>query len=215
MELKHEDFKDLQYNIHGLPEKESVLKKFPELNRFPEFTQNKLPGLDKDKVIRYIIYCYDKRCPFLSEKNLTKRKALCAIEAGIKLTAKDEFPAAVKTMLEGKNEQVNRMVIRFVRNQRDMKYALLVSGTETYYDNIAKIAAIEKDSDVADSSQKSVLFDKTSKLSEQLEALSDEVFNGDVEMIYTADEIAQEENGKIMSYPEFFANKKKVDDGEF
>lgn len=210
MELKPEDFKDLQYKIHGLPAKESVLKKFPELQRFPEFTQNKLTaGLDKDKVIRYIIYCYDKRCPFLSEKNLTKRKALCALEAGFELTAKEVFPTAVQTMLEGKNEQINRMVIRFVRNQRDMKYALLVSGTETYYDNIAKIAAIEKDSDVNDSSQKSILFDKTSKLSEQLETLADEIFNGDKSLIYTLDEIAEEELGKIKSYPEWFANKRQ------
>lgn len=49
---------------------------------------------------------------------------------------------------------------------------------------------------------------------DDLEGLADEVFNNDVDLIYSADEINQEEVGIISSYPEYISSLREVDDGE-
>ena len=78
MNIKPEDFKLLSYNVHDLPEDAGILKSFPDLKRFKEFrwdvksfrSEEDFVILDSNKVLRYIIYCYDKKSPFLIEKNL-------------------------------------------------------------------------------------------------------------------------------------------------
>jgi len=230
MNIKIEDFSQLQYNVKSLKPKQKVLEVFSELERYSEFNvvlreakvflkKNKdeeseeAPKIiDKDKFIKYIIYCYDKKSPFLMEKNLYKRKVLCAIEAGFELNKDGKFFPHIEDAIAGRNELANRMIIRYVRNQRDLRYSLLVSGLENYYDNISKLEERRKGDDAEDSTTKTDLFAKTKKMLDDLEVLGDDLFQGDIELIYTADEVGQEESGNIVSYPEWIA--KQRDNGE-
>lgn len=224
MELKAEDFDKLQYNVSVLDVKTDILNFFPDLKRFKEFNSQltkfvlkekewheELIDIDKNKVLKYVFYCYDKKTPFLSEKNLIRRKILCIQEAGFSAKKDGLFEKDVDDILKGYNDVVNRMIVRFVRNQRDLRYALLVSGMENYYDNINKLTEIRKKDDAKDSSLKTELFNSTQKLLDDLELLSDQVFNNDKDLMFIADEVNQEELGQIKSWPEHWASLRNRD----
>ena len=70
MDYNKEDFKGIQYNAFELEDGESVFDKWPEMKRFPEFKKKLSPNTDIEKVVRYIIFCYDKKTPLLTQKNL-------------------------------------------------------------------------------------------------------------------------------------------------
>lgn len=227
MEFKNEDFARLQYNVKSLDPAGFVLNRWPELTRFPEFTAkitekkrvedswvDAAVDIDQDKVIRYIFFCYDKNSPFLLEKNLVRRKVLCAIEAGFKPGDQGKFTYEVECLLKGQLEAANRMIVRFVRNQRDIRFALLVAGMENYYDNIQKLEERRRGDDAKDNTDKTELFTRTKKMLEELEVMADDIFNNDKELMYVADDINEEESGHITSYPEWKARQRqsKVED---
>lgn len=213
MEFNADDFKKLQYNVYDLPSDKTVLKTFPELERYPEFLLTLSKGLNRDSVIRYVILLYDKRSPLLGEKNLIKRKKIAAEMAEFPKQKDGNYDETVLAMMRNENENVSRMVVRYVRNQADMRFALLVSGMETYYENIFQITNSDKDSNAQDSTEKSALFEKSKKMSDQLEQLSDEIFNGDLLLMGMSDLINQEEKKIITSFPEHYA-KLKIKEGE-
>lgn len=208
MEFSKNDFARLQYNVYDLPEDKEVLEHWKELKRFPEFTTKNLTGINRDKVMRYIILVYDKRSPLLSQKNLSLRKKTAAELAGFEKNEAGLFQDSVMAMINLENKHIARMIIRYARIQSDTKYALLVAGMEALYENLIKISATGKDEDVIDSAEKSKLFEQSEKMGEKLERMADELFNNDLELMSEADQVGEEENGRISSYPEWAANQK-------
>lgn len=203
MELKQEDFQYLKYDPFPLPKNANILQGFPELSRFAEFS---VPiELDINNVLRYIIYSYDKRSPLLLEKNLLRRKMDACKLAGFEFED-GKYSAQVEQMIKGNNVIINKMICRFARNQKSAQYALMVAGMESFYDNLIQLSTPSTSDDkMKDIVDKAKLFEHTQKMISYLEASADEIFNGDVALIYEADEIEQQENGKIKSFPEMIA----------
>ncbi len=209
MELKKTDFDKLQYNVHAIEESADILALFPDLKRFPEFIEpisiikdGQPLTINKNKILKYVFYCYDKNSPFIYEKNLIRRKILCAQQAGFKVNELGKFNDVIDNILKGNNDIVNRMIIRFVRNQRDLRYSLLTAGLENYYDNINKLT---KDG---------MALKKMMDDLELLELLADEVFNNDRDLIFMADNINEEEHNHIVSYPEYWASLRNKTENE-
>jgi hypothetical protein len=212
MNLKAPDFEKLQFNVYDTEEGIDLLLKFPELTKYPEFLVP-LQDINKSKLIKYIVYCYDKRSPFVTiEKNLLRRKVMCAKESGWSPDAKGKFDAHVEAIIKGEDAKANRMVIRYVRMHRDSKYSLLVAAMEMYYENIYQITNSDKGDDARDATEKANLFAKTKILLDDIDSLADEVFNQDLDMKHIADEVTQEEAGYIKSFPEHIAKKNLVDE---
>jgi len=208
MEFKPEDFKNLKYNCYSVPKEKSLLEAFPELTRYTEFTDN-AHGLGNDKVIRYVAYMYDKYSPLTSEKNLLKRKMIAVSLAGFEMEDK-KYPEEIEQMMLGRNKHVNRVVCCFVRQQRDLQYTSLTMGLTMFYDNISQLnKPSENEADMEELNRKSTLFNHTMKMIATLEETASEVFSGDIQIMYEADEIEQEERTKIKSYPEWIAAQRE------
>jgi len=213
MEFKPDDFKKLKYNCYPLSDKTDLLQSFPDLSRYPEFTEP-LASLDKNKVMRYVIYNYDKASPLLLEKNFIKRKMLSAKLAGFKMEG-DKYPEKIEDMLRGKNEQVNRMICCYIRQQNSVRYTMLATGLESFYNNIERLRTPtpQNTEDLMDElNKKTKLYQETVKMMESLESYAAELFNDETQLIYTVDETEQIDRGKIRSYPEYVASLKE--DGE-
>lgn len=93
------------------PLDENLLSK---LTRFNEFKVN-LTGISKKQVVQYIILMYDLQneevraeYPFYPQRKLEVAKAVGLISEGKKATIK------VENVLIGKNEDVNRMIVRYL-----------------------------------------------------------------------------------------------------
>lgn len=204
MDLKPEDFQKLKYPCYQIESGKSLLEVFPELKRYPEFSSNE-HSLDNNKVLRYIIYLYDKQSPLVSEKNLIKRKMLGAQLAGFELVDK-KYPELIEQMISGRNIYVNRMVCVYVRNQRDIQYASLMTGMGMFYDNLTQLGKPSVNGeDMEEMNRRQTLFNHTMKMISTLEEAAVETFSGDVQLMYEADEIQQEEQAKITSYPEYIS----------
>ena len=208
MEYKPEDFKHLKWNVQEVSRGTDLLTAFPELGRYPEFNEEIL--LDKNKVIRFIILCYDKKSPLLAEKNLIKKKVDACLLAGIE-KEDGKFPKDVEEMISNKNPIVNRMICRYSRMQADLQYSLLAAGLENFYGNVSILSAPnDKAMEMDDMVKKAKLYEHTVDMITTLEKNATEVFVGDAELMYTVDEVAQEEVGKIRSFPEHIATMREL-----
>jgi hypothetical protein len=210
MEYKESDFRSLKYNIYSLSKLTNPLDHFPEMNRYKEYKENVLP-LSKVLVLRYIIFLYSKGTPLSKELDLTKRKFTALELAGFE-KENGNYSQDILNMIERKVDEVNRMIVRFVRNQNDLRFAALMALNEAYYTMILQISSNEifnKDEDaLKDSDTKQKMSKGLLGMIKDMESLTHEVFNNDTELLQVADEVIQEENG-IISYPELFAEKIK------
>lgn len=160
----------MQFPIHRIDG--SVLDLYPKLAEFKEFKATVKP-LHKDKTIRYILYCYDIKSPLVKNNvELMKRKYEALILAGYELSASKKFSADIERMIMGENDKVNKMIVRFVRIQKNHKYSLLVATEQAYYKKINTMM----DSSARLTKQE---HDATRQMEMDIETLTSEIFGGD------------------------------------
>lgn len=182
MEYKYEpeDFEDLLFNVHNVPKKESILNHFPDLKKYPEFTAV-LDTVEthKDKIIRYIVFMYDRNTPLLEIDDYNKRKIKAVQLAGCRSDNDGYFAPWTREMLGGKNREINAMIIRYCRIQQSREYALLVVGNEAYYNILLDITSTEtgnKDPTLS-ATKKQELFMKAGAMNKEIEAMTSSLLN--------------------------------------
>lgn len=83
MEFTPDDFKRMMFNVYEADMSKSFLTQFPELNVYEEFSKRLPTQLDRNKIIKWICYVYDKNSPYrVKYKDLTQRKVRAMIDAG-------------------------------------------------------------------------------------------------------------------------------------
>lgn len=128
-----EDFEQMTFPIYEMPKSQSVLKTFPRLGKVPVFKMTLPKGLNRDMVMRYIIYLYDPGCPFQIVDDQDGERTLLALEyAGFNLKV-DDLSEEVKNMVNGNVGEINEMIITFWRTLRDPLYTHLKAMERIYY----------------------------------------------------------------------------------
>lgn len=105
-------YSGLKYKVHLTPFE--VSKNFPELFRDPVIKKNKL----SDKVMRYIIYLYDKGTGLIHEfqSDLKARKEAAATDAGFKKEA--DWPEEILSVMELRDQKSFEVIMAFLRLQK-------------------------------------------------------------------------------------------------
>lgn len=136
--LNDKDFDTLTYNVMKYKNDVNLLAKFPTFNQIDSFRE--YVG-DLNTVIRYIVLCYDKGSPILNRyrQDDTKRKVLSAQYAGWDTNQDGLFSDEVDMIMKCMNKEVNGMIIDFIRTFNDPYWALLMTGTESYYQKLRQI----------------------------------------------------------------------------
>ena len=208
MKFKDSDFSGMMFPIYDLPKSKSVLKEFPELDKYKEFKTT--IALDKDKVIRYIMFCYDKRSPLLKEADLSKRKIVALELAGFSKEKGGKYNENLLRMISCENDSINRMMVRFLRIQNDLDFSLLTTLTENYFNTLLQVNSnivFNKDGDVLkDAQARAKLSEELPTMLLRIKEVSKTLFFGDSSLIYTANSISEEEgNTEDMPYVEMYA----------
>lgn len=133
MEFEKEEFDGLMIPVHNIPADVDILSKYPELKKYHDFTEY-IP--DKDKVLRYIAYFYDKKTPLKKIDNVLARKAEAAKLAGFELED-GKFSDLVEEVIRCENTIVNAMIIRYLRLSNNHKFAMLSTTIELLYRNLS------------------------------------------------------------------------------
>lgn len=136
--LNDKDFSTLTYNVMKHKTDTNLLRIFPTFESIEPFKQYK--G-DVNRVIRYIVLCYDKGSPILNRymQDDVKRKVLAAQYAGWQCNDEGLFEDEVDKIMKCLNAEVNAMIIGFIRTFNDPNWALLMTGMESYYQKLQQI----------------------------------------------------------------------------
>ena len=113
MTFKDSDFSEMMCNIKALPKNKTILEAFPILANQKEFQEE---IADKEKVLAWIIYCFDMDSPFVKYiTDINRRMLDVALFVGYEKNAKGLFGEDVEQMLKFNKGEVNMMIIRYVQ----------------------------------------------------------------------------------------------------
>jgi len=189
------------------PKDNKELKRLEESH--PDFhSVNAKSGLKtlKKEILRYIILMYDKNTPLRTMYNgHYKRKGYAAIMAGFQRDPRtNKFNNAVKDVILGQNDDVNRAIVRYVMQFFDADYLQLI----LYNELMGKQFRSSMDGEKAlTSTQVNAIQD----IRKEIDRLTEKVFGGNEsreleQELYRALEIEKE-----TLHPDFVA--KAYDDG--
>lgn len=206
------DFSELMYNVYSVEEGTNLLAKFKGLASLPSFLafqENWTTGgvyeeddneegmmvgevehsLSRNKVIRYVIYAYDRNSPIAMKfsQDEVKRKTTAALYAGFEPNDEGYFERDVNDMMNCNINQVNAMIIDYVRQYNDPEYSLLVTGYESYYKKLNQIMADDSESLKRDAFQveesKGRLFTQAKAMASDLDKLSTKILTDDNKLL--------------------------------
>ena len=173
IDFKHNDFVDMLFPVHDVTDRNFCLedRRFRRLLDYEEFKDNIIGFTDKEKdqVVRYICYMYDINSPLL-QVTVMERKAHAVKLSGFNLNDKKEVDDKIMGMIQGNNQQVNRMIIRYCMLFNSIKYTKLVALVEAYEKLMTKFLSGEFDSSVLKS---------IDTLEVKITSLSKDIFSGD------------------------------------
>lgn len=138
VEFEDTEFENLICNVYPLGPRESVLKRFPKLAVFPEF-HIKVKGLDRNKIIKYIVLMYDMNTPLKRIDNIQKRKYTAGKISYFPTDEEGKFREHYEEIMNGKSFTVNQMIFRYLKFHRNPDYSFLVSLEDSYYTNLTKM----------------------------------------------------------------------------
>lgn len=133
MEFTPDDFKRMMFNVYEADIDKPFVQQFPELALYDEFKEN-LPKLDRNRIIKYICYVYDKNSPYrVKYKDLTQRKVRAMIDCGYGLTDGNVFPPEIEDVIQGRDYKVADMAIAFIKLHCDLEYAHVLLLEAMYF----------------------------------------------------------------------------------
>ncbi|NBP05187.1 MAG: hypothetical protein EBV15_03045 [Bacteroidetes bacterium] len=140
--LNDKDFDTLTYNVMRYKNDVNILNHFPTLQAIQSFREY---AGDRNKVIKYIVLCYDKGSPIMTRymQDSKNRKVLSAQYAGFNTNKEGLFDDEVDLMMKCMNKETNTMIIDFIRTFNDPTYSLLMTGLESYYQKLEQIISAE------------------------------------------------------------------------
>ncbi len=129
--IQPKPFSKLKFPIYEVPAGTDLVHKFKELQDYKEFSM--YPHADRNNVIRYVIYLYDRNSDLVKEYSVLQRRKEAAAElAGFKRNDKDgKFKEEVYSMMsltrdEKGDSPINDMIFCFLKMQDEMLWSLIV-----------------------------------------------------------------------------------------
>ena len=88
--------------------------------------------VDRNCLFKYIAFMYTDDSPYLYEDFVKTRKLQAAKDAGFEFH-NGKFDASIELMLASRDDNVNRMIVQYCKQQRRTKFTKLVLSEEVYY----------------------------------------------------------------------------------
>jgi len=128
--------------VHELKEGQDPFLVYEDFQKYKEFHAN-LP-LPRKKVLKYIIYFYEKNTPLLG-MDVFRAKLKAAELAGFQKVNK-QFEEMVEKMILCEVAVINDMITRFISMNHDIKYQKFHVLQEVYFRASQQLLSGEKDS---------------------------------------------------------------------
>ena len=127
---------DLRLRFTGV-----IDKYFPSFSKFEKETN--LPVEHINRVIRYIVYMYDKNSPMIHyHPDYSRRMQECAALSGFDV--RSEKPKFMELIYRQNDPAMAKMAFEYIRHQKAPEWAQLCANEKMFYDNIRDIMAVGK-----------------------------------------------------------------------
>ncbi len=139
MEFAPSDFNRLMIDVHNADMSKPFVKQFHQLQIYSEFSKPIPKNIDRNKLIKWIVYVYDKHSPYRDKyKNVTQRKVQAMLDVGYDIEG-DRFAFEVEDILQGKNTNVCDMIISYIKLHCDAEYSHLILLEAMYFQIYAEV----------------------------------------------------------------------------
>jgi hypothetical protein len=216
MNINLNEFNTLEFNPIPCDNLKDLKKKYPDLFRWDEF-QIETDKFDLGVAIKYVLLMYDKRSPlFRLERNIKKRKEIAGALAEFPKHpgSQNKLYPVYQDIMDGKVPEVQRMVVRFIIHQKDLKYSQYARLCETYYQLYAMSMINVLDAGVSPKEftqtikDKQAIEEQLTRLSDKIDDLYDDIFMRDdslEDFVYEDIELKMDEIP--IGYPELMAKR--------
>jgi hypothetical protein len=130
------DYKLMRFNPMGTDKTKTMLDNFPSLARFLSFGKlNGTYGKDADKVVKYILLCYDPNSPAVTQiPDIFRRKSWCGYAAGFDTDKETTvFTERYYKAINCEIQEVNLAILDFCSLFGSLTYTSLVAGSEAIF----------------------------------------------------------------------------------
>lgn len=155
MSLKELDFSKCRYNPAGKTFVKDISHDIPI---FEQYEHEK-----KREVFRYVVSMYDKNSPlWYKEPEYFQRKILAVNLCELsKETNGGSFSGFSREVMEGRNKEVNQLVVAYLANLGDIEYTMLINELTMYYGYTLKMMS----ADLLDKAEYTVLKELSKNIS--------------------------------------------------
>lgn len=185
-----ENFSRMKFNVREIPEGKDILKEIPLTVLIKSWDE--CESKNRNKIIRYICYMYDKESPYISSfPDIEKRHSHALAEAGIKTESK-----LGSRLMEAINEpddiaddgsiisvgatKYGDMIFDFLVDQHNMVWTMIVSNIKTFYEYqralIAQIQLLDDKDKLNALNIKSKLMEESDAIVERIDSYSRKIF---------------------------------------
>lgn len=135
MEFAPSDFNRLMIDVTKADMSVPFVKQFHQLQLYSEFSKLPTKTLEVNRIIKWIVYVYDKGSPYRDKyKNLTQRKVQAMMDVGYDLQEESQrFIPDIEDVLMGHNHYVNAMIIAYIKLHCDAEYSHLLLLESMYF----------------------------------------------------------------------------------
>lgn len=116
-------FDTLKYPVHRLKPGEPIDQAFPDLYKIPAFKKlraSKKHAADHNRLVKYIIFLYDKNTDLLDEfrTDLRARKDAAATEAGFERIKGGGWPVSLQKVMDIQDDEVYFAILAYLKMQK-------------------------------------------------------------------------------------------------
>jgi hypothetical protein len=181
IELKDKDFASMKWRIDLVPMNDKVRDTLPDVaDIFLEFSKFSTTSLSNDILIRFIVFCYHRKSPFVEKiDNIIERKV--AVLNYLKVVDNEgKYPDDIQKILKSSDAKTAKMIYQFCKFEDSLTYFALVTTTETYIAMNERLG--EEISSAKDSKDTVDVMIKLDKIEERIDKLADKLFKRDKDL---------------------------------
>jgi len=193
-------------NVYPFKIGTDLFSKFPILQKYPEFTLTNKSKTFNEKVIRYVIYTFDRNSPLNAINDVLERRFEAIKLAGFDLSKK--IPVEVDLFAKSMNPDINLMVIRYCIIQSNTDYMVLVTYEDALFKELGRLINFDTD-DEENTERKKEIIDNIVKLRTQINSIRSEMLNQNVDMFLSKSLMEFTEAKRLDLSPEAYAAELK------
>ena len=151
--------------------------------------------LDTSQIIRYLVACYDKESPLVNsyKKRWAIKKRESAIAAGFKPDDSGSFTDEVHDLILCKNDEINKVILRYLYLQHDRLFQTYVIYSEMYLHQSREILKY----DFQQPAHAKAAKENLDTLNKDIEELEFKIFSGEETKVLK--DMLYEESGNLLN----------------